>query len=1062
MNNKQFSIYNSSAGTGKTYTLVLSYLSIIIKSPEKYQRILAITFTKAAANEMKERIIEHLGDISSKNPDYSSNSWQMLDQILQDTGVSREDAISRARLALQLILHNYSSFAVGTIDSFVHKIVRAFAYDLNLPMSFEVELDSNEMLTKAVDQLISKAPADKELTKILEKFSADNLDNEKNWNIEDEIITFANLLLREEGDEQRKAIRDFSPNRILKTITDAKKKIEIIENSFKKEALEVLDIFKNAQLSTSDFYQGKSSIIPWFQRISMGDYSKINGNSYTAKMIDGGKWFSGKATAAAKSSIENIKDDITQKFLTLQEKIKAKIGVITITKLAISKSYPLALLNELDRCMNQIREESNMVHISEFNKRIATIVQNDPVPFIYERMGEQYKHFLVDEFQDTSVMQWLNLLPLITNALSEGFDGDSKAVNKSMVVGDAKQAIYRFRNGDVDQFIALPELTSATSETQKEQEKTLLNNHQKFELDTNFRSGKNIVDFNSAFFPFAASVIPSPYCDIYNKLKSQKAKNDGGYIYVEFFVKEDERENQILEKVKEIIKECQEDGFSLNDIAIMCRSNKHASQTAVYLLENKINVVSSESLLLSSSKAVKFLTSIIQLFSNPNNEILRLEIIDFLCRNYPQKTESLSNEILKKIETKESIFIEYLNSFSEKFSWKSCENLALLNLTDQLIYAFDLSKNSPVYIRFFRDAILEAVSSKTLSLPKFGDWWNEKKSKLSVIIPEGINAVKVMTIHKSKGLAFPVVINPFAQQTVKVDNHPRWVNLEEEEVEGLPATILPFNKTLEQTRFAEKFIQESTKDHLDLLNLVYVTFTRPRERLYILTNEPAKSNKTLKEMKSIPNMLASYFLEQTQSSEIESVYTIGEREKYESKTEQTNQFLSSLGPANPKDSKIAVSHLAPKYWEIGEPQKRRNHGLLVHQLLTNISNISSVKSRVLQAIEEGILPAKEADVYLEKLLSILNHPQLSKYFDGTKTVLDERDILLPNGHSLRPDKVVLEEKKATIIDYKTGEFHKKHETQINSYGNALKDMGYEIKKKLLIYITDDLNIKEVE
>ncbi|MCD4746178.1 MAG: UvrD-helicase domain-containing protein, partial [Bacteroidales bacterium] len=614
-------VYKSSAGSGKTFTLVKEYLKIVLSEPDKFRNILAITFTNKAANEMKERIISYLEELSINNSDSNTIKY-LLPDLIKETGLEHIIISQRAEKVLELILHNYSDFAISTIDSFVHKIIRTFARDLHIPLNFEVELDTDDLISKSTDLLISNVGNDEKLTKTLIRFIETKTDNEQSWHIENDIQQFAKSLLNEDGyiyiEKLRKlSLDDFSG--INRKINEVIKKFE---NNLKDIAISANNLIKEKNIPHSAFYQGRSGINKYFEYIVNNRFDKLEPNSHVNKTIEEDKWYGGKADYTEKQAIDSIKTNLIECFHNIQDILAEHYEQYIVFKLLNRNIYPIAVLNEIEKVINEIKAQNNIVHISEFNKKIADIVLNEPVPFIYERLGEKYKYFLIDEFQDTSVLQWQNLLPLIDNSLAEN--------NFNMIVGDGKQAIYRWRNGEVEQLAKLPEIFKKNDNPFiNEREQNLIRNYKSKNLNSNYRSEAEIVNFNNKFFSEIVNIIPETYRTIYDNQKQEfDVENKGGMVQIEFIDKnitEIPYDELNFIKIKETIEDLVRDNFFWKDIAILCRNNKNASKIARYLLMNEIDVISSESLLLSSSPEVNFIVAMIRFIFDPSDDISKTE-----------------------------------------------------------------------------------------------------------------------------------------------------------------------------------------------------------------------------------------------------------------------------------------------------------------------------------------------------------------------------------------------------------------------------------------------------
>ncbi|NTW32413.1 MAG: UvrD-helicase domain-containing protein, partial [Bacteroidetes bacterium] len=666
-----FKVYKSSAGSGKTFTLVREYIILALKKPDQFRHILAITFTNKAAGEMKERIIHYLRELSADTPDINSVACKfLLPDIIKETNLNEKEIFFKARQVLNSILHNYSDFAICTIDSFVHRIIRSFAHDLKIPLNFEVEMDIEKIISEAIDLLISKVGTDELLTKILVEFTEAKTDDEKSWHIENDLQTFAKQLFKEDNFLHLEKIRSLSISDFLEIRKKIVKLISFFENEITKTSKEAKELIAQNNISIESFYQGNKGIGTYFENLANGNFDKIIPNSYVTASIEQDKWYAGKADAVDKAKIDTIKDQLINIYQDIEKLKEKQYKNYILYKLIFANIYPVAVLNEIEKIIEEIKIEDNILPISEFNRMISKVVISQPVPFIYERIGEKYQNYMVDEFQDTSVLQWMNMLPLIENSLS--YD------QFNMIVGDGKQAIYRFRGGDVEQFALLPKLPAEIADQfSLERAAAISRNYTEKNLSSNFRSKAEIIDFNNKFFSHILEN-SSPYIkSIYDKCTQEfNPENTGGCIQLDFIRKDDtENYNDIsLNKITEILQELIEHNFSFRDIAILCRSNMDASNIAKHLLINGVNVISEESLLINGSENVSFLLALASFISNTDNEIAKYRVLYYLLKNnfiqekdiysLGNKLKKDNNESDKTIHT--NIFIKYLkeNNFN--------------------------------------------------------------------------------------------------------------------------------------------------------------------------------------------------------------------------------------------------------------------------------------------------------------------------------------------------------------------------------------------------------------
>jgi ATP-dependent exoDNAse (exonuclease V) beta subunit len=1057
-----FTVYKSSAGSGKTFTLVKEYLNLVLPEPSRFRQILAITFTNKAANEMKERIIVSLKEIAAmnENPDAKAVKF-IVPAISISSGLSPQKLSENAAVVLKRILHEYSDFAISTIDSFVHSIIRSFAFDLHIPLNFEVEMDTKELMGKVIDILISRVGTDEELTQTLINFIQSKTDDEKSWNIEYDLMNIAGYLLKEEGQDFIDKLKTLK----LSEFNEINKQLSIVTGRFEKTIRELAahadDVIKSKGIPHASFYQGKNGISVFFENLSNGYFEKLKHNSYVTATIEEEKWTSAKATDIDRLEIGEIKAVLSDTYYKIKEFVAVHQEQYIVLREIRKNIYPLAVLNEISKVMDDYKGENEVVLISEFNKRISAIVMNEPVPFIYERLGEKFRHFLIDEFQDTSVLQWQNLLPLIENSLAtEQFN---------MVVGDGKQAIYRWRGGEVEQFAGLPKIYNRTDEPfMLEREHTLERNYAPEVLLNNYRSKKEIIEFNNSFFKCIAERLPEQYRSIYADVAQlANDKNAGGFLSFKFYnsaTDDQSFEEFNLEQVHNTITELVSEGFHYRDIAILCRNNKNAGFLSQELLKINIPVISSESLQLGSSSEVRLMIASMRLLANSGDKLAQVEIVNYLLRTgfLSGELHDLLNSfgiIRKKENPDEQLnFFKVLDENKFGLNVSLLKNFTIYDLAEELIRIFGLHKQANPYVQFFLDAILKFSNKRNEELTDFLAWWDQKGRQQSIIVPEGIDAVRVMTIHKAKGLEFPVVIYPFANEKHKRSKDKLWVTLDDKEVPALKSALVNTSETLLDTPYAGIYNEETGKSLLDLVNLLYVVMTRPTQRLYVFSSLPSKSADATE---SVPGFFRFYFMKEGSWRDDKLIYEFGEKTVYEGKaTESTSLYSLSSFISESWHDRMILSLQATKNWDIDEKAIKQQWGNLVHQILAKINTIDDIETILDRFKTDGLINAKDKDDIYAILQRFLSHTVVSKYFLPGLKVKTEPEVILPDGKTFRPDRIVFSETETIVIDFKTGKPEDKHKDQVKYYMQLLNEMGYAGCSGVLLYINPEDTIIE--
>jgi ATP-dependent exoDNAse (exonuclease V) beta subunit len=1045
-----FTVYRSSAGSGKTFTLVKEYLKIALTDtqdpPRLFRRILAITFTNKAATEMKERIIRALKDLSSDDPGkLPAGSRTLLDTLIAETGFSPDVLRERAGSVLKAILHNYSDFAIGTIDSFVHKVVRSFAFDLKLPANFEIELDAGKLLGEAVNILISRIGEDEELTAALIEFTESKADEERSWHIEEDLNKLARELLKEEGARHISRLKGLGIADFINLRKQMQHALRSFEKAIAHQAKEATELIKARQLTHDVFYYKKNGISRYFEKLTEARNQDFKPNKNVIKSVTDDKWTSPDASPGDIAAIESIKPRLTELFHSIDKIIEQGMASYRLFQLLSRNMYSLAVLNEIEKVLEEHKKENAILHISEFNKLIAEIVFKEPVPFIYERLGERYSNYLIDEFQDTSILQWQNLLPLIDNALSEE--------QFTMLVGDGKQAIYRWRGGDVAQFANLPEIAGyEDNPIIREREASLKRHYEPKFLGSNYRSRSEIITFNNQLYSTLSETLPESLKRIYAQQEQKgNADNTGGCVSVEFFeLEKNDIDLAHRTRILELIRQMHSQGYAYSDIAILTRTNRQGNALAVFLISEGIAVLSNDSLLLRNSATVAFLSAALQSLYNPDDEIARAEMLLFLSR----REQGSLQEALSAAKFGAD-FRNWLQSNGFDFYPETLLRLPLYQACEELMRIFGLDRHADPYLIFFLDELLAFTGGRDNSLAAWLVHWQERKEKVSAVVPEGMNAVHILTVHRSKGLEYPVVILPFPEARQRPGRDSFWIELNDPLLPGFSSGMVANNKTLEETVYAPVYTEEAYRTQLDNLNLLYVATTRAEERLYVIC---AGWKKEAKATGDFTEMFSWHFgkagLQPDHQGRIvfgKEILHIPDPKEKKSAVHMLDTFIS-----HGWQDRIRIRSAAREAWS-EEQQIKQDNGVIIHAVLARINTASDL-DRALQAVVcEGLLETSELEQIRALLIQLLEHPTLKPFFEEHIASKNEVEVLLKNGQTFRPDRIVYALGKTVILDYKTGKETSEHHEQIENYAHILKGLVPEPIEKYLIY-TDEMRV----
>lgn len=1014
-------IYNASAGAGKTYTLVKEFLSLLFLKPESdaFKKLLAITFTNKAANEMKVRIVEKLQELSKLEDDEPE-----MKAMMEETGLAPDTIRAKSQSILTSILHNYGLFAVSTIDKFNLRLMRAFSQDLGISVNFDVEMDTSQILSESVDLLFSELQDEKLLAEILTEIALENLSNDQRWDISKDMIDQSGKLMKDKFLEPMQQLQKLSLEEFNAFRTTVNQNYFNTKNNIDKAAKEVLDYTRNQGLSIEDFkYKNSGSVLKYFLDIEGGKY-ELFGNR-AQQLFEKGDYLSNKS-----ADIEALTLVISNAYSKIEENIREFKFWSKIKK----KINPITMLNEVDKRLNRVKDENNILLIGDFNKIIGENIKDQPTPFIYEKIGNRYHHYFIDEFQDTSNLQWQNLLPLVLNALS-----DDMTV---MIVGDPKQSIYRFRGGNPNLMIDM---------TRTEDDRIQVEN-----LPTNWRSYHEIIQFNNALYTFIGGGLNHPgFKSLYGNSFQEENHKKGGFVQLRFEPTPKKGSgishlDNCMERLYEDIQKAEENGFGWEDMAILVPKNIQGQRIAEYLSEKGYQIISNDSLLLQNSDHVQLLLAFIHFLTKPTNNEFRINLILRLYQNNLLNVEDKTQFISENINLNERDFIQKLK---EREIHLEFLNLPFQSFYDQVsaaVRAFKLQDNANAYVSFFMDEILKFQYQPDPSPQAFLQFWELKSEKLSIVIPEGQKAIQLMTLHKSKGLQFPVVFLPYITWTPKTSGI--WIPIEDEKVQEIYIEDLKDSEQM-PTYVQERIWEEELQSELDALNMLYVGTTRAVEQLYLVAEIPGE--------KDLPVASYLYSYASRQEEFNNNLIAFGSPERVSIPKIRDNHgqvevpFVSSDWT-----QKVRISEEHTLLWDDARA-KALEYGRKMHSVLEKINHINETDDVLDQFELQGFISKEEKSLLSVELQKLFQHKDLQDLYNAEE-FFNERDFVAPDGSLFRPDRLVKIQDKWVLMDYKTGEPKKKYENQLNNYAKFLTDLGMPVSKKLLIFLDQEEGVVEIE
>ena len=1007
-------IYKASAGAGKTHKLTGEYIKLLFGRPNAFRHILAVTFTNKATDEMKQRILQELHLLSQ--PGVKSD---YLVQLMELTGKDEAQVREEAGNILISILHDYTSFRVSTIDKFFQLVMRAFARELGRMATYNVELDKDEVLARAVDRMFADLddPKNRKLLDWLIEYSLDAVDKGNSWNVKGEILKLGGHLFSESfklaGEKCGKGAEGISVDEVW----EFKKRLGAVADNFFGKAValgrEGLQYIHGCGLELSDFKGGSRTPFNYLRTLASlqkGSAVPPPADGFIALEGNLDKWYTGKKCPAGIEAAYGVLDGIVGKIIAHFE--EGYVEYATAVALLANVNV-MGIINDIHTRVVEYCREKNIILLSESTELLGRIIDGNDTPFIYEKIGARLDNFMLDEFQDTSSLQWRNFYPLLANSLSQGYG--------NLIVGDVKQSIYRWRGSDWN--ILNEQIYGEFREDE-------ITDHN---MEYNYRSGANIVEFNNSFFDYCAKAAGQLYGDEENTIEgiyegfaqkvAPKKKEKPGCVEVDFLSNEDgDFMENALGMLRQKVEALLGKGYSQKDIAVLVRTGKQGNAVAQALVGAGYDIISSDSLYVCSSESVQKVVNVLRQMDAPESDSLRV-LINFCT--IPQTGEMERHSL-----------------------YQLCENIIRETLSPQ-------EKGDVAYLQAFLDLVLDFTANRGTSISQFLKWWNESGVNCTISAPEDMDAIRVITIHKSKGLGFEVVIVPFLKESL--DHHPStapdlWCTYE-----GYPVPV-KYGKGLMETSFAEEYCREKLCAYIDSLNTVYVAFTRPKQELHIFAPEPKKTRNGYATPSSVSDILFAYYLKFKDERGWTEGIRIGECGNAAGQSGPVEKFAPRGVFGMPVDA--SRTRTVAQSGTIGEGESIREHGIAMHYVFSLVDYKESIPEAVRRACAEGVASCPEEELLAmvnAKVESVAGYGWFSKGYE----VMNECSILTPSGEERRPDRVLVKDGEAIVIDYKFGAFSDdtaqlgRYKKQVGRYKDLLTSMGYSNVKGYLWYLQAD-------
>lgn len=1079
------SVYRASAGSGKTYALALGFIKHLVENPYAYRRILAVTFTNKATREMKSRIVSELNKLAT------GEQTTYLDILSASCRLSPEEIQVRAHKALNLILHDFSRFTVETIDKFFHRVLKSFAREIGIQSGFNLELDVTRIMRESVDDMLFHLSENDSLKEWLIRFAETKIEEGKSWNFKFDILNTGQEIFKEKFKLFSKQLITKLSDKVLlkKYITDLHNIINHFEKVLQDLGKKGLVLMAQYDLEIEDFKYGRNGFANHFRKLA--EKSEFNPVPRARSALDDiTSWYS--KASEKKEIIHEVYENGLNRILVDSIRFYDANSEDYETSVSLARFiYTLGVLTDLSKQVRDYCHEKNLFLITDVAGFLKEIIEGNDAPFIYEKTGNIFQYFMIDEFQDTSWIQWENFRPLLANSLAENHD--------CMLAGDVKQSIYRWRNSD---WKILSEQLNVDF-----QDEWLDNRH----LNTNWRSRENIVWFNNMFFKEASASLEHQFMDKLDEtaFEDERIRNlqggiirayedtvqqipdsenkSGGYISMKFFTEnEKDWREYVNNQLPLLVHNLLDKGYNPGDITILVRNNKDGREVVTRMLSRKLpgnhtkhkyEIISNESLFLENSPAILFIVAVLQYLMDSGDRINKAFMLSEYNRCFNR--DFTSQQGFLDIITKDNRSLQDLidKSFPKEFTEKLLflSQLPLYELIEQVVRIFKLNKfeSEIPFIQAFQDKVIEFSKNEVADLHYFLEWWKNEGPKETISVSDQQNAVRVLTIHKAKGLEYPVIIIPYCNWYL--DHKPSmqnilWCEPGREPFRTLDLVPVNYSSNLAKTIFKGDYYTEKFHAYVDNLNLLYVSFTRAIDKLFVFA--PVGTKDSMKHAgdllyrivrEQIPNGEKGpgkhhSFIMESNWNEEKKEFTAGsdsiageDRWKALSKTTKLSGYPSDL-----PDNRLRLNLHKSDYFLLDDESKkaRINHGNLMHELFESIITGEDVDKAVSRLLIKGKIPDNEVEKLSKEVTEKVSNPLVSDWYNKSWDVKTEADILIKNDKIRRPDRVLVKGNRAIVVDYKFGDVEKgSYKVQIRKYMKHLAAMGYTDVKGFIWYVS---------
>ena len=1074
-----FDIYKASAGSGKTFSLTLHYLQLALEQPVSYRSILAVTFTNKATAEMKHRILEVLQGLATRSTHRDIEQYRRQ-LLIRMPGSSPERIHQQAVQLYRNILHDYSRFSVSTIDAFVQRIIRSFAWELGIDGGFKLQLNPDPVKEDLASRLYQRLDDDKDLQQWVVEMAMERLADGKRWEFRDDMLKLADELFKEKFRDFEDALQDYDAGEVQQQFTSLNTELQVylrgITKKWREEGEAMLSLIANAGLQPEDFAYGKSGFAQYFRK-AVQEPMQEPGSRVREAMANTGKMVSRSSSQEVKNKAATISQPLQQALQKLERWYHEDLSRYQ-TAQAIKKNLSLLrIMRVFAEELAAYRRDNNALLISDTHFLLKKLTSDTNASFIYEKTGQRYQHFLIDEFQDTSCFQWSNFLPMLTEALAKG--------NYNLIVGDVKQAIYRWRNGD---WRLLLQQVETDLHAFAPRVKT---------LQENYRSTRQVIAFNNHLFRTAplllqhelnSSLTGAPaaslkalrnrsYHSIFNdayadslQLQPEGIKSDG-YVAIQWVPEQEDTsyEEQVLALLYQQIRQLLEEGYQPSELTVLTRTNKEAWLVVEHLVKAQqedtlhFQVISGDALLLSGNQAVQIIICAMQWLLNSKHTIALAQLRQLMRLLQGSDANSMETFATRGDHTMlPPAFLE------ERARLRT---LPLQGLVHELILLFGLHthpQHTP-YLLAFSDKVQEWVRYGETSLQEFVHYWNDEGISLALPANSGNNALEVVTVHKSKGLAYNIVLMPFLNWEIlpaAFKAPTLWVNNRETPFNAIPVVPVKYNKKLAQSEFATDYFEELVLTAMDNLNVLYVAFTRARQRLYGWAPAKESSSRSadafpFTHIGDLMRLAATTILAPEEGDATapqydaeKGIWQIGEPVFRSNPPKASASMQANVLTYTQWQQRLRIKYQALASQTEEDMVLPRRQGVLLHDILSRMQHPSQLEQALQQVQREGWMDDYQAQKVRNQLEPVLQLEALAPWHEGRLKRLAERNMVNLQRELRRPDLILYNQDTCLVYEFKFtsgDDAREKHETQVREYMTMLTQMGFRGVRGYVIY-----------